>query len=284
MLDATLVIVNFDSGDRLAHLLDDLHGTCRRIIVLDNASPDGSGQAAVGRAAVELIENPANTGFAAGANRAVTAATAPTEWFIFLNPDAHPSPAGLTELLDDVPDDVGAIAPLQIDELGTPRAESGGYRPSLWRFAIWALLPAALHGRLGPWVAPPFPSTDTDIPWVSGAVLAVRRSTFESAGGFDERYFLYLEDVALCERIRAQGERVVLRAGVRVFHEVGNGDPYRRARELRRSVDALGAHFIGIRRFGLGVELLLGFSLRALAGSRSARHALPACFRLLARP
>lgn len=280
MLDATLVIVNFDSGDRLARLLDDLAGLAPKIVVLDNASPDESGQAAADRTSIALIEQDANIGFAAGANRAAAEAKEAT-WLIFINPDAHPTAANLEALLAAPPLGAAAMAPIQTDELGHARSESGGYRPSLLRFAAWAIIPSSIIGRAGPWLAPPFPAEDRDLAWVSGAVLAVRRDMFETIDGFDERYFLYLEDVDLCERITANGGRVILRGGIRVFHEVANGNPRRRAEETSRFVQSLSYRFSGLPRRILGLELTIGFGIRALLGSRPARSGLPAAISLL---
>jgi len=280
MLDASVVIVNYNSGDRLGRLLDPLAGFVRDVRVVDNASDDGSGGAA-NRDGVTIIRNPGNAGFAAAANQGAGGATA--EWLVFLNPDVHPVPGDLAALLRDVPPDVGAVAPLQLDERGHPRPESGGHAPSIGRFAAWAVLPRAWRGNLGPWLAAPFPQADIDLAWVSGAALAVRREDFESLGGFDERFFLYQEDVDLCARLRGRGRRVLCRGHVRIFHEVADGDPRRRAEGTARFVAALGMQFRGWRRRILGLELLLGFGLRAVTGRADARAALAPSRALLSR-
>ncbi len=278
MLDASVVIVNYNSGDRLGRLLETLAGSVPDICVVDNASGDDSAPT-TGRHDLRLIRNPENAGFAAAANLGAAGAT--RDWLLFLNPDVHPTPEDLKALLRDVSADVGAVAPLQLDERGDPRPESGGHAPSLGRFSAWAFLPGARRRDLGPWLAPPYPNGDVYLDWVSGAVLAVRREDFASIGGFDERFFLYQEDVDLCSRLRAGGRRVLCRGGVRIFHEVADGDPRRRASGTARFVASLGMQFHGWRRRVLGLVLLAGFGLRAIAGRSDARSALGPSLALL---
>ena len=281
MLDARVVIVNHRSGDRLGRLLDVLAREAAEVVVVDNDSGDGSDRAAEAMAAsneqVRLIRLLTNTGFSAGANDGARGAS--TDWLVFVNPDVHAKPGDLPALLASTPG--GVVAPVQTDERGTPRLESAGFDPSLPRFVVWALLPSRMHGRLGPWIAAPSDQQDMTVDWVSGAMLAIRRDLFERLGGFDERYFLYVEDVDLGRRAREAGAPVTLRGRVRVYHEVADGDPDRRARATARWVTALGIAMRGWRRRVLGAILLVGFVLRALSGDRGARQALPRCVDLI---
>lgn len=271
MRDATAVVVNFNSGDRLGRLLDSLEGEVGTVVVVDNASSDGSLDAAEGRTSVEALRNDTNAGFAAAANRGAVGARG--TWIVFVNPDAHPLPGQVDALIENVPPDVAVIAPLQMNANGRPLAETGGYDPSLPRFLLWSVIPTRFHGRRGPWIAPPFPRGDVELDWVSGAMMAVRREVFERLGGFDERFFLYQEDVDLGRRARAAGYRVVCRASVRVEHEVAQGDPVRRSEEAQRFVESLGLQFHGWRRRVLGIALLVGFGLRSITGSPGGRAA-----------
>jgi N-acetylglucosaminyl-diphospho-decaprenol L-rhamnosyltransferase len=277
------VLVNHDSGARLGPLLDRLAAEVRHVVVVDNASSDASLAAAERRPAVTVIRNPDNRGFAAAANQG--AAEASTEWILFVNPDTHLEPAQITTLLADVPEDVAAIAPLQVDETGVPRSETGGYEPSLRRYLVWALVPVRFHRRRGPWLAPPFPEEDTELAWLSGALLGIRRRVFDQLGRFDERFFMYHEDVDFCRRARTSGYRVLCRPSVRLHHEVAHGDPQRRVLSGVRSVHSLAQAFTGPRRRALGVVLGLGYGLRAMLGRgtprRLARAVLPLCGELI---
>jgi GT2 family glycosyltransferase len=202
-----------------------------------------------------------------------------------VNPDVHLVQGQVGALLTGVPSEVAAVAPVQVDEAGHPKVETGGYQPSLKRYALWALVPVRFHRRWGPWLAPPFPRSDTDLDWVSGALLGIRTTVFREMGGFDERFFLYHEDVDFGSRARGAGYRVWVRPSVRLYHEVAHGDPNRRVLSGLRSVESLGLHFEGWRRRVLGGILLAGYWLRATLGSGTgrdlARAVLPHCRELL---
>jgi GT2 family glycosyltransferase len=279
---AHAVVVVHNDGGRLGDLLDLLRGEVETAAVVDNASTDGSALAADGRGFVTLVRNEENRGFATAANQG--AAVARADWIVFVNPDTHLEPGQVSALLRGLPQDVAAVAPLQIDERGRPRSETGGYEPTILRYLIWALVPVRFHRRLGPWLAPPFPQTDTELAWVSGALLGIRRSVFERLGGFDQRFFMYHEDVEFCRRARRAGYRVLLRPSVSLYHEVAHGDPARRVRSGMRSVESLAKEFTGWRRRLLGAVLGVGFGLRALFASGTtrelARAALPHCVEL----
>lgn len=278
------MVVNYNSGMRLGPLLDVLAPQVGSVVIVDNASVDGSADALEGRDRVSVLRNPSNRGFAAAANQG--AALAEGNWVVFVNPDVHLQPGDVTALLAGVPDDVAAVAPLQVNERGDPMPETGGYRPTLRRYLVWALVPVRFHRRFGPWLAPPWPQVDTDLDWVSGALLGVRRRVFEALGGFDQRFFLYHEDVDFGTRAKRAGFRVLCRPAVRLHHEVAHGDPGRRVASGLRSIESLAAAFTGWRRRLLGLILLLGFALRAAFGSgtgrRLARAALPHCRTLMA--
>jgi N-acetylglucosaminyl-diphospho-decaprenol L-rhamnosyltransferase len=277
--DATAVIVNYNSGHRLGPLLDRVQPEVRATAIVDNASSDGSLAAAEGRSDVTIVRNTVNRGFAAAANQG--AANAESDWVLFVNPDIHLTPGDITTLLSGVPDDVAAVAPLQVDEHGTPKVETGGYQPTLLRYLVWALVPVRFHRRFGPYLAPPFPARDTELDWVSGALLGIRRAVFAGLGGFDERFFLYHEDVDFGRRAREAGYRIWVRPAVRLHHEVAHGDPSRRVLSGVRSVESLGKAFRGWRRRALGAILVVGYGLRATLGSGTgrdlARAVLPLC-------
>ena len=278
-MDATAIFVIHNDADRLIQLLDVVLAEAAMAVVVDNASEDDSVQALEGRERVAVIRNPDNRGFAAAVNQA--AALTGTGWILLVNPDVHLQPGDVVALLTAVPGDVVAVAPLQVDGEGRPRVETGGYEPTLSRYLVWAVLPARFHGRRGPWLAPPFPTADAEVDWASGALLGIRREAFERLGRFDERYFLYHEDVDFGRRARAAGYRIWIRPSVRLHHEVAHGESSRRVKAGLRSIESVAQDFDGLRRRGLGLVLGLGYGLRALLGSGTqramARAALPHC-------
>ncbi len=282
-LDATAVIVIHDDGERLIPLLDVLQREVAASVVVDNASTDGSIEPLQGRSEVTVLRNPENRGFAAAVNQGARAAS--TGWLVLVNPDVHLRAGQVTALLEDLPPDVAAAAPLQVDAYDRPRVETGGYEPTLGRYLVWALVPAAYHGRRGPWLSRPFPHGDLELDWLSGALLGIRRPLLESLGFLDERFFMYHEDVDFGRRARAAGYRLLCRPSVRLHHEVAHGDPDRRVRSGRRSIESLALDFPGWRRRALGVILGVGYGLRAVLGSGTqkalARGVLAHCVTLI---
>jgi GT2 family glycosyltransferase len=280
----TAVVVNYNSGNRLVALLDALLSQVESVVIVDNDSVDGSADMAEGSDRVRVVRNRDNRGFAVAANQG--AALSHGEWVAFVNPDAHVGPGDVTALLAGLPPDVAAVAPLQVDDRGKPMPETGGFRPTLPRYLVWALIPVRFHRRFGPWLAPPWPTIDTELDWVSGALLAARRNVFMELGGFDQRFFLYHEDVDFGTRARAAGYRILCRPSVRLHHEVAHGDPNRRVASGLRSIESLALAFTGWRRRILGMILLLGYGLRSVWGSevgrQLARTALPHCRELIA--
>ncbi len=281
--DATAVLVNYNSGPRLGPLLDRLSPEVRSVAIVDNASSDDSLAAAEGRPGVTIVRNDANRGFGAAANQG--AALAESEWILFVNPDIHLNAGDVSTLLTGVPADVAAVAPIQVDERGRSKIETGGYQPTLGRYLLWALVPVRFHRRWGPFVAPPFPLRDAELDWVSGALVGIRRDVFVRLGGFDERFFMYHEDVDFGRRARAAGYRIWVRPGVRLHHEVAHGDPARKVISGGQAVESLAKTFHGWRRRVLGVILAIGYGLRAALGSGTqrdmARAVMPLCTDLI---
>ena len=132
--------------------------------------------------------------------------------FCVLNPDVRlgsdPFPALASQLQDPR---VGVAAPLIVNPQGEVEDSARRFPTPL------SILGKALGAKPRPdyeiGLEPVFPD------WVAGMFMLFRREVFESLGGFDERYFLYYEDVDLCARLRAAGLEVVLEPGVRAIHQ-----------------------------------------------------------------
>ena len=190
---ASVVIVNWNAGTALARCLESVE--CDEVVVVDNASSDGSAAAVTGRPGVRLLEAGANLGFAAGAN--LGASVAGGDPLVFVNPDARLRPGALAALVDALlarPD--AAIAG------GGLESEDGRWQPGAARFAPLAHL--VLDTTLGR-LAARRRRAPYAVDWVYGTFMAVRRAAFTRLGGFDAAYFLYGEDMDLCDRARALG-------------------------------------------------------------------------------
>jgi hypothetical protein len=192
-------------------------------VVVDNASPDDSADAiAREHPEITLIRSPVNRGFAAGANLGARAARG--EWLLFLNSDARLTEGALARLLSEARARTrpGALGPRIEGPSGVERSIGRYYGP--WRdfvraFHLYRLFPRQplfdeLHIRR-------LPSETAPVDWVTGACLFVSREAFEEVGGFDEDYFMYVEDMDLCWRLARRGRVNLYVPGATVHHERG---------------------------------------------------------------
>jgi N-acetylglucosaminyl-diphospho-decaprenol L-rhamnosyltransferase len=125
--------------------------------------------------------------------------------------------------------------------------------------------------------------------WVSGAALVVRRTVFEQVGGFDERYFMYFEDVDLCARIRREGYEVHYIAGVSVEHLGGGSQAGGKAvvveKEFRKSqILCYFRYSSAVDRVLLRVYLFMRFLPQLVLGGRDRREVASYVLPIILRP
>lgn len=215
-----------------ASLLDDclkalpaaLKGTDAHVVVVDNCSADDSVETAR-RHDVELICNQINVGYARAMNQAL--AEPRPDVLIALNPDTVPGPGSLASLVRaivDGPADIGLVAPRLLNPDGTVQHSVNRF-PSPGLYAIAWFVPRALQrGWLAQrfWLADRAPhDRSEDIDWAIGAVHAIRTSALGGREPYDERWFMYVEDLELCWRLARTGWRRRLDTSSQVVH-VGN--------------------------------------------------------------
>ena len=223
------VVVNYNAGDLLASCATSLFDAgAAQVIVVDNASADGSvaaASSAVGSLAppreLEVIQTGANLGFGRAVN--IGARAAHGELLAICNPDCTLEPGALANLADFLERNptAGVVAPMILDS-------QGGRYPSIRRFpSLWV---SAVHAALGlVWPSNPvsrYYRSASDQPlgtdrWASGAFLMLSREFFLDVGGFDDRYFMFLEDVELCRRIIGKGRAIGYDSRARVVHHQG---------------------------------------------------------------
>jgi N-acetylglucosaminyl-diphospho-decaprenol L-rhamnosyltransferase len=225
-----VVIVNWNSGQRLRRALEALATSpedvafISKLIVIDNASTDGSAELHdfAGTLPLHIVSNKENLGFAAACNQGASMGTA--DALLFLNPDVRICPGALTKSRDFLfADDrarVGAVGVKLIDEDGVTQHSCARF-PTAWRLVAQS----AFLDRLAPSLfAPHFMlewdhETTRSVDQVMGAFLMMPRALFERLKGFDERFFVYFEDLDLCLRIKQQGWSVVHFAESSAIHE-----------------------------------------------------------------
>ena len=210
-MDVSIIIVSFNAREELTQCLRALRETpparSHEIIVVDNASSDGSAEAAQRQPGVKVIEAGGNVGFARGTNIGIRSSTGAA--LLLLNSDTIVPAGAIDRLLDvfDLHPDVAVAGPRLVDAGGRAELSFGrmvGPLNELRQKHATGVDSATRQEQ--------FPD------WVSGACLLVRRSDAEAAGLLDERYFMYLEDVDFCAAIRARGRRVMFVPGVEVVH------------------------------------------------------------------
>ena len=228
-----VVAVTYSPGPHLERFLASLSLATERpvsVLLADNGSTDGTPQAAVERYPnVRLFETGANLGYGTAVNRAIAQLSAEEgaddDWVMVANPDVQWGPGSIDALLDAAArwPRAGALGPLIRDPDGSVYP-SARHLPSLIR--------GGMHAVLGPfWPRNPWTAayrqerlepSERPVGWLSGSCLLVRRSAFSEVGGFDERYFMYMEDVDLGDRLGNAGWLSVYVPSSEVLHHKGH--------------------------------------------------------------
>jgi N-acetylglucosaminyl-diphospho-decaprenol L-rhamnosyltransferase len=224
-----VVVVTYSPGRTLESFLDSLTKATTRpysVVLADNGSTDGAPERAeADRAEVRLVRTGGNLGYGGGANRGAGSVGPEYGWLVVANPDLEWQPGALDELLaaaERTPR-AGALGPLVRDPDGTVYP-SARLLPSLGRGIGHALLGTVWPAN--PWTRAYRQSEaevgERDAGWLSGSCLLLRRAAFESVGGFDERYFMYFEDVDLGDRLARAGWRNRYVPSAEVVHAGGH--------------------------------------------------------------
>jgi N-acetylglucosaminyl-diphospho-decaprenol L-rhamnosyltransferase len=217
----SVIVVSYNAADELESCLRSLADlpevkrdpAFAQVIVSDNGSADDS-VARVRRVspAADVVENGANFGFAKGCNIGARHATAPL--LFFFNPDATAHPGLLENAVKyfDAHPDVAMAGAKLLNEDGSI-AESCGEFDTWWqaflRSSAWGDLPWFAKQSNGYALRQWDYSTERDVDLVVGAAMFIRADIFRDMGGFDERYFLYHEEIDFAHRLRDAGKRLV---------------------------------------------------------------------------
>jgi len=220
--DVAAVVVNYKSAELTVACVASLRAEgLTQIVVVDAASGDRcSALVAAADPAVRFVGLAVNRGYGAAANAGVAVTDGPA--VLICNPDLVVRPGAVAALGAGLADPRVAVVGPRIDR------PDGTRYPSARRFP--SLGDAAGHGFVGlfstenRWSRRYLRSDEEQpgaVDWVSGACLLVRRRAWEQVGGFDERYFMFMEDVDLCRRLHLRGWDVVFEPAARVTHLEG---------------------------------------------------------------
>jgi N-acetylglucosaminyl-diphospho-decaprenol L-rhamnosyltransferase len=223
----SIIIVSFNARADLERCLESLRAAppaaSHEILVVDNGSTDGSGDAARRSAGVRVIDAGANLGFARANNVGIRASSG--EHLLLLNSDTLVPAGAIDQLMAELArhPDVAVVGPRLVDANGRAELSFGRMIGPLnelrQQWLARGPVDALTRRRQYP-------------DWVSGACLLVRRTDAEAVGLVDERYFMYAEDVDFCAAIRARGRRILFTPDVEIVHLRGRsaasapGDTY----------------------------------------------------------
>lgn len=221
-----IVIVNWNAGQQLRECVDSVvqHGDSlvSKIVVIDNGSTDGSDRTVDGLPNVTLIRAGENLGFGKACN--VGAGLASGEFILFLNPDARVFPGTLAAALNFMQQRENAAAGIcgvqLVDENGHVVRTCARF-PSVHGFVSHAAGIDRIIPTFGHFMHEWNHATTRQVDQVMGAFFLVRRSVFEALGGFDERFFVYFEEVDFSYRAKQRGWPSIYFADVQAFHAGG---------------------------------------------------------------
>jgi hypothetical protein len=250
-VDVSVIIVNYNVREYLANALESLRpalkGIRSEIIVVDNASTDGS--VAMLRQSfprVRLIASPQNLGFARANNLALREARG--RYLLFLNPDTVVQEDTVRVMRDhlEAHPEVGLAGCKILNPDGTFQLAARRSFPTPWVAAsrllgLSLLFPKSrVFGRYNLTYLDPDATYDVDA--VSGSFMFVRREAIEAVGGLDERFFMYGEDLDWCYRIGQAGWKVRYVHSTAIIHYKGEST-------RRSSIDELGTFYRAMQIF-----------------------------------
>ena len=252
----SIVTVNYRSWSHLdsaLHALQTDFPENWEVIVVDNESePESFAEFSARFPWVKFIANPVNSGFGAGCNIGVAAATG--EQLLFMNPDVIASCESIQALIDiKKQHDIGIVAPKQVSNNGKPQKVFDDF-PSLLNQSktLKALLRVLMPSRF------PDPRGDHETlrycDWVTGSVLLIDRADFDAIGGWAEDYWMYVEDADLCRKAHDKGLKVAYVPEVEVIHAHGGSSRLNVAVKSMTKLEVIISKHVYTSRHAAGLE------------------------------
>jgi N-acetylglucosaminyl-diphospho-decaprenol L-rhamnosyltransferase len=240
-----VVVVNYDSGDHLRTCVSHLEAAVdpleAEFVVVDNRSRDRSLDGIQEMVSgIRVIKNADNRGYGRACNQGVRATSAP--FVCLLNPDVIPEPGSISAMVAALQDRprAGVLGP----RLKNP---DGTYYPSCrvvpnlkvaLGHAVFGLISDNNRFSRAYKLLDFDHGEEREVDWVSGAAMMMRRQAFAEVGGFDEGFFMYVEDVDVCARMNQAGWRAVYYPFAEMVHHVAGSSrrtPYKMIRHHHMS-------------------------------------------------
>jgi GT2 family glycosyltransferase len=232
-MKATVVIPTYNGAAMLAEALEALQRQTieHEVVVVDNASTDGTAELLADRFPhVRALRLDENLGFGRAVNRGVELVE--TDAVVLVNNDTVCEPAFLERLLEPLAEDgVAMVAGVLLQHDRPGLVDSAGIE-----------LDVTLRSWDVAWNAPDGKLPDAEPVGPCGGAAAYRTAAFRGAGGFDETFFAYWEDVDLALRLRLAGHRCVRAAGARALHK--HGQTLGAASPAQRRLEAFGRAYV----------------------------------------
>lgn len=223
MTKLSVIILNYNTKELTAKCIRSLISLYRKqieskefeLILVDNNSSDGSTPLFEKIKFVKLVKNKENYGFSKGNN--IGAKKAQGEYILFLNSDARIEDQGLTKMVDFLQRNskVGVLGGKLINIDGSQQASCGNF---------YSLINLPLI--FSEWIGfRKKPAKIQNVDWVSGGSMMIRRELFEKLKGFDEKLFMYMEDMEFCFRVKRRGFQTLFFPDIKIVHrELGSSN------------------------------------------------------------
>lgn len=255
-----VVIINWNSGIQLRQCINSLTSFAPdcidKTIIIDNGSTDKSADGFQTCTDTNIIHIGQNLGFGKACN--LGARQGSSEFILFLNPDAAIYEGTIQSSLEFMTTEenskVGVCGVQLQDELGHI-SRSCTRSPTVKGLLAHSIGIDRIFPRLGHFMCEWDHNSTRSVDHVIGAFYLIRRSLFEDLGGFDERFFVYLEDLDLSNRVKAHGWDIKYVANIKAFHKGGGTSEQIKARRLFYSLRS--RIIYAFKHFNIGGAILV---------------------------
>ena len=270
------IIISWNTRDLLLACLESISSTIhaeQEIIVVDNASQDGSAAAAQSQyPSIQVIQNPINRGYAPANNQAIQISQG--DFLLLINADAEVLPGAVDQMLAfmELHPACGVVGPRLLNSDKTLQQWTAGSFPSLGTALQHFLFLDRILPDRGQTRGLYLRSDVRDhrrVDWVSSACFLIRTQALREVGGkLDDTYFAYMEDVALCEKMKKAGWETWYLPSANVIHHMGQSTKRQTGKVSPNSVRSFHQYFLHkwgktSTRILQGIEVF-GYSLRVI--------------------